>query len=145
MNGMNKIVVRGKRTTKQVIMIQDQKYQKFEVVENNNIIGVTRYQLSMHSDTGMETPYSYPHGKSRPLCAGGGGGFSIGMLIDRRVGNKDQFLFRYFTHVEKERLFGFQDNYTNMLSKNQRNNVLGNSISVHVVNYILGHLIYSFS
>ena len=118
-------------------------YQEFILVENDEKIGTTRYQLSMHSDTGEDPPYPYPVGKSRPLCAGGGGGFSHGMLIDRRAGENNQFIFRYFTMKEKERLFGFPDDYTQSLSNLARSDVLGNAVSVYCVMHILDFLTYN--
>lgn len=137
MNGMNTIIPTKHSSDNLVIMRKNDKYQEFIIVSNNEKTGKTRYQLSMHSDTGDITPYSYPIGKSRPICAGGGGGFSKGMLIDRRFGNQNEFIFRYFTMKEKERLFGFPDNYTESISDTARSDLLGNAVCVYSINHIL--------
>ena len=136
MNGMNTII-KQKKSPYLVFMRKSGEYQEFFVTDNPEKNGRTRYQLSMHSDTGDKPPYAYPIGKSRPICAGGGGGFSHGMLIDRRAGGDGQFLFRYFTMKEKERLFGFPDDYTKFLSNTSRSDVLGNAVSVYCVRHIL--------
>lgn len=141
-NGMNTVVKR-KYTYPYLIIIKSiGECQTFIKIKNTERIGNTRYQLSMHSDTGNITPYPYPHGKSRPICAGGGGGFSQGMLIDRRFDylNNNQFKFRYFTMIEKERLFGFSDKYTESEPNSIRSDLLGNSISVYVILHILDYM-----
>lgn len=140
MNGMNTVVSRKHSPAFLVFMRRVGEYQDFISIENDEKLGSTRYQMSMHSDTGDITPYAYPHGKSRPICAGGGGGFSQGMLIDRRAGGDGCFVFRYFTMKEKERLFGFIDNYTASLCNSARSNVLGNSVSIYCVEHILNYM-----
>lgn len=141
--GMNTIINSKNAAPYFVLMESDGKHQRFITTENTKRAGRTRYQLSMHSDTGSikdNVPYSYPHGKSRPLCAGGGGGFSKGMLVDRRYGGSDLFKFRYFTIKEKERLFGFSDGYTQGLSNTAATDVLGNAVSVLTARHILEYL-----
>jgi DNA-cytosine methyltransferase len=140
MNGMNTIIPTKHSSKTCVFMRKNDKYQEFIIVSNTEKIGKTRYQLSMHSDTGDNPPYAYPIGKSRPICAGGGGGFSKGMVIDRRFGNHNEFLFRYFTMKEKERLFGFPDNYTEPLSDSARSDVLGNAVCVYSIAHILENI-----
>lgn len=140
MHGMNTVIPRKNSPKYLVFMQKNGEFQEFILIENNEKMGCTRYQLSMHSDNGTDIPYAYPIGKSRPICAGGGGGFSHGMLIDRRAGEEGHFIFRYFTMIEKERLFGFPDNYTCQLSNTARSDVIGNSVSTYCVIHILNHL-----
>ena len=96
---------------------------------------IQKYPL--HSDNGSEKdtfyPSSYPVGKSRPIVS------NSNLIIDRRNCKKNQFIIRHLTPIEIERLFGFQDNYTDILTENERINVLGNSICVLVLKYILKH------
>ena len=63
MNGMNTII-KQKKSPYLVFMHKTGEYQEFILVENDEKIGTTRYQLSMHSDTGEDPPYPYPVGIS---------------------------------------------------------------------------------
>lgn len=84
--------------------------------------------------------------KSRTITSGSGGGNNI--LIDRRFGLIDTdrltyssfFIVRKFTPIEIERLFGFPDNWTDTLSETARKKVLGNSIPIFIVCYVLSKL-----
>lgn len=144
-NGMNTNIPSKGIPKNLVYMLSDNKYQEFNIEKNDNGLGRTRYQLSMHSDTGTVSniPYAYPYGKARPICAGGGGGFSRGMLVDRRCKN-GKFKFRYFTMREKERLFGFPDYYTDQLSDTTASDLLGNAVSVLVIEHILENILVFF-
>jgi DNA-cytosine methyltransferase len=138
-NGMNTSI--PSRTTRQKIQAVNvgENLWKFERI--NSVNEKSRFQFSQHSDNGSlnDIPYAYPIGRTRPLCAGGGGGFSRGLLVDRRFGKNDSEIFalRYFTYEEKERMFGFEVGYTIGLSDTKRSDLLGNSISVYVVMEIL--------
>lgn len=98
----------------------------------------SRFDLSFHSDNMDIQEYKpYNVGKSRTIITSGGGN---NMLIDRRYINTG-FKLRPFTTLEIERLFRFPDNYTNCnLSKTKRDNLLGNSIVISVVEYILNYI-----
>lgn len=142
-NGMNAFI--PSRTGKQKIeaVIVSDGLWKFEKTTSNS---KSRFQCSQHSDNGNANniPYAYPYGKTRPLCAGGGGGFSKGVLIDRRFSDDGEtFAIRYFTCEEKERMFGFFTGYTSGLSDTKRTDLLGNSISVYVVLEILRKMPFS--
>jgi DNA-cytosine methyltransferase len=144
-NGMNTAIL--SRTSKQriqAVRVEDSLW-KFEKM--NSVNEKSRFQFSQHSDNGTKEniPYAYPIGRTRPLCAGGGGGFSRGLIVDRRFGknNGEIFALRYFTCEEKERMFGFDTGYTNGLSDTKRSDLLGNSISVYVVMEVLSNITFS--
>ena len=128
---MNKIYIKTKlpiNTTK-VSMI-NKKY----IIENYIADGKTRWNNSWISDTIEKKEIKYPIGKSRPLVASSGGGNNV--LIDRRYN-----VIRTFTEIEKERLFKLNDNYTNInLSKSARCELLGNTIVVSMIDYILSNI-----
>jgi len=99
---------------------------------------ITRFQMGHHSDNGDidHIPYTYPIGKSRPLCS------TRGVVIHRikdsdgKIGNK--FYIRIFTIPERCRLFGFPENYVDCLSsENSKVNVLGNSVVVPLITHIV--------
>ena len=103
----------------------------------------SRWQMSFHSDTGTaETnlPYSYPYGKCRPITASFG---NHNVLVDRREKEENKFDLRMFSFTEIEKLFGYEENYTELLShsKTKRREVLGNSVIVPVIEYILTHIL----
>ena len=98
--------------------------------------GRTRWEDSRISDTMTVAEYPYPVGKSRPLVARDGGGGNA--LIDRRVSDDEsEFVVRYFTVEERERLFGFPVGYTTGVSKTSRNDLLGNSIVGGIIDHLL--------
>jgi DNA-cytosine methyltransferase len=110
--------------------------------EENTFLYKSRWQMSFHSDTGTkdQIPYSYPVGKSRPITASFG---NHNVLIDRRgaLRNKpDTFIVRMFSMIEIERLFGYDDDYTCLLPKSKRREVLGNSVVVPVIEHIINCL-----
>ena len=94
--------------------------------------GKTRWSCSMHSDTIINVEhnnidYKYPVGKARPIV----GSNSINsFLLDRRDGN---IIPRFFSCIERERLFLFPDNYTDTTTKTNRINLIGNTIIVYIV------------
>lgn len=143
-NGMNTSIHTRTNKPKICAINVGENLWKFEATHSTN--EKSRFQLSQHSDNGTKEtiPYAYPYGRTRPLCAGGGGGFSRGLLVDRRFGeNDDTFFIRYFTCEEKEKMFGFETGYTSGLSDTKRSDLLGNSISVYVIIEILGKLPFS--
>lgn len=116
----------------------DSKYYEFIKRPNPNNIGKTRWQhCSFHSDNGScNLPCTYTAGKSRTITRTD----SISnCLIDRRVSNYgNYFIIRHFTPIEKERLFwipvGWVSNYC---SKTRCSLLLGNTVVVRVIEYIL--------
>jgi len=98
----------------------------------------SRWGNSMISDT-MDTQLwsPYPVGNSRPYISSNGGTNNV--LIDRRFNGK--LLVRHFSPAEAERLFHFPENYTlSARYKTTRINLLGNSVVVAVIKYILNFL-----
>lgn len=79
-------------------------------------------------------------GKSVNLSANGGGrGAKTGLYkIDLPDGD---YLIRKLTPIECERLQGFKENYTSILSNTQRYKALGNSFTVPVIEHILKKII----
>jgi len=104
-------------------------------VTNSN----SRWGNSMISDTMDSQLWSpYPVGKSRPYISSNGGTNNV--LIDRRW-HDSKLLVRHFSPLEAERLFHFPDNYTiGARYKTTRINLLGNSVVVAVIKYILNFL-----
>ena len=101
----------------------------------------SRIQASFHSDNtdgSHDLPYSYPIGKSRLITCSFG---NHNILIDRRIKNNNLFIPRLFTFIEIERLFGLKDNYTEIIkSKNKRKVLLGNTVVIPVIEYILKNI-----
>lgn len=102
----------------------------------------SRWQMSFHSDTasvGTDLPYSYPYGKCRPITASFG---NHNVLVDRRRKEENKFDLRMFSFTEIEKLFGYEENYTELLShsKTKRREVLGNSVIVPVIEYIFDQI-----
>lgn len=98
---------------------------------------ISRFQMGHHSDNGDAgvIPYSYPVGKSRPLCS------TRGVIIHRLTEDKTKFYIRIFTIPERCRLFGFPENYVDVLtSENTKVNVLGNSVVVPVIKHIVNSI-----
>lgn len=122
------------------------------VVKKNNLYSFSvntiddtyksRWQMSFHSDTVTDNtiiPYSYPKGKCRPITASFG---NHNVLVDRRVGGEGEFALRMFSFTEIEKLFGYPENYTELVSnsKSKRRELLGNSVVVPVIEYIFNEL-----
>lgn len=117
--------------------------KEFEILPHNKL-SRSRWQCSFHSDTADSSQEciipSYPIGKCRPITGSFG---NHNVLVDRRYGS---IKVRLFELVEIERLFGFPDGYTKILSTSSRENrskridCLGNSVIVPVIKYILSHL-----
>lgn len=97
----------------------------------------SRWQIGYISDNMSTELYPYPVGKSRPIIGTAG---TNNVLIDRRCRPKNTFFLRKFTATEKERLCGFEDNYT-FGSFTKRSDLLGNTVVVHVIEYILSHIL----
>ena len=96
--------------------------------------GKTRFNVFYPSDTTTKKDKyypSYPIGKSRPILS------CKNYIIDRRVGASDQFLFRKLTVLEIERLFGYPEGYTNDIAETSRISVLGKSVSLFTINYVI--------
>lgn len=119
-----------------LIAIENNNYWIFNKIKNSN--SSSRWQASFHSDNGNNCSYySYPFGKCRPIVSPKS---TAHILIDRRFGNcEDTFIPRRFSCIEKERLFGFKDNYTlvNNISTFNRGELLANTVSILTINYIL--------
>jgi DNA-cytosine methyltransferase len=103
----------------------------------------SRWQMSFHSDTATDDtvlPYSYPKGKCRPITASFG---NHNVLVDRRVGGNGEFALRMFSFTEIEKLFGYSEKYTALVShsKSKRRELLGNSVVVPVIEYIFKALL----
>jgi DNA-cytosine methyltransferase len=102
---------------------------KFKYIDTLN--EVSRWQLTPKSDTAKD--------KAQTFLGSGGGSNNI--LIDRRHYMDDVFYARRFVPVEVERLFHYEEGYTDIkLSKTSRYNLLGNSVVIRVVEYILKSL-----
>jgi len=61
--------------------------------------------------------------------------------VKQRAGNQDQFIFenkkiRRLTPIECERLQGFPDNWTQGVSDTQRYKLLGNAVTVNVIEFL---------
>jgi len=100
----------------------------------------TRWQLGFISDT-METQiYSpYPIHKCRSVITSSG---TNNIVWDRRFGEEDEFLIRFFSPIEMERLFGFEDGWTEIASsRTGRGTLLGNSVVIGVISHILSSLL----
>jgi len=106
----------------------------FKEESNHN----SKWDTGMISDNMEQQEYKpYPIGKSRPILGRTGG--SNNLIIDRRVGKG--FLIRQLTPIECERLFHLPVGYTkSAIYKTARLDLLGNSVSNKVVEYILENL-----
>ena len=98
----------------------------------------SRWQLSNHSDNMLSQMYTpYPVGKSRPITTSTG---NNNIIIDR-IDNGLLFIPRKFSMIERERLFWFKDNWTEIIkSKTERVILLGNTVVIKVVEYILNSI-----
>ena len=96
----------------------------------------TRWQLAYVSNTMETQEYTpYPVGKSRPVIASAG---TNNVLIDNRFGKDDEFLVRYSTSSEKERLFWLEPGWTSPAgSEHTRGELLGNTVVTKVIEKIL--------
>lgn len=116
-----------------VVIYNGREFQKIEHGEKSR----SRWQCSFHSDTTEVklAEYTYPIGNSRPVTASFG---NHNVLVDRRF---DPFKIRLFYITEIEKLFGFPVGYTSTVSSRQKKyDCLGNSVVVHVIEYILRHI-----
>lgn len=116
----------------------EKKNKSYKFIEEKSKYKSRIHKYSLHSDMGDELdnfyPTSYNIGKSRPILS------CNNILIDRRNNNRNLFIIREFSPIELERLFGFDDNYTKSVSKTDRCKLLGNSVSVFVLKYILSFI-----
>jgi len=62
------------------------------------------------------------------------------MLIDRRNKKKGFFSVRMFSFTEIEKLFNLPIGYTKILNKTKRRDVLGNSVIVNVISFVLDNI-----
>lgn len=112
----------GCMSSRIAIQIDDEAYEFKEIATEN---AKTRWDITPKSDTNKN--------KSQTFVGSGGGGNNI--LIDRRY--PDGFFVRRFSPTEVERLFFYQDGYTDLgISKTSRYNLLGNSVITKVIEYI---------
>ncbi len=111
--------------------------------KKENVEYVSKWQKRYHSDTGRTIKeYTYNHGKSVPMTRN----LNIHtMLIDRRYSNDEQiFKTRYFEGVEVERLFYIPDGWvSDLCSKSRTMKLLGNTVIVKVIEYVLRHILLS--
>jgi DNA-cytosine methyltransferase len=107
-------------------------------IHNNNYKFITKKTENKKSRWDLHLKSDNNNIKSQTFVGSGGGGNNI--FIDRRF-HKKYFIIRYFTPLEVERLFHYEDDYTVGLSKTARYNTLGNSVVPEVVKYILLNII----
>ena len=133
---LNKPHNKTKKKRTMVVGSEDEnKLREATWISNSN----SRWGNSMISDSMNTQLWSpYPVGKSRPYISSNGGTNNV--LIDRRWHGR-KLLVRHFSPLEAERLFHFPDNYTiGARYKTTRINLLGNSVVVTVIKYILHFL-----
>lgn len=125
----NKSIKRGK-----IVEKISENLWEFKFVNGHN----SKWDKSMISDTMSKQEYKpYPVGKARTIIGMSGG--TNNLIIDRRT--KYGFLIRQLSPIELERLFNFPDEYTSpVIYKTSRTNLLGNSVVVNVIEYILKSL-----
>lgn len=100
------------------------KYYWFKNIKTTD--SKSRWDYQPRSDT--------QESKTRPIISGSGGNIVIIRYNDKF------FIPKRFSPVEIERLFGYTDNYTNIVSSTRRIKALSNSIPVFTVEYILNFL-----
>lgn len=123
---LNKTVQCKKNTTRIAKQYGNEDAYYFEKIETNN--EKSRWEVTPKSDTCND--------KAQTFVGSGGGGNNI--LIDRRHYDEKVFYPRRFIPVEVERMFHYPDGYTDMgLSRTSRDNLLGNSVVVKVIEYIV--------
>ncbi len=123
---LNKMLPRRKNTTRIAKQYENENAYYFEQVETNN--EKSRWEVFPKSDTGKD--------KAQTFLGSSGGGNNV--LIDRRHYDENVFYPRNFIPVEVERMFHYDDGYTDLgLSRTSRDNLLGNSVVVKVIEYIV--------
>lgn len=136
-NCLNKISKKTKYERESMIIVEShiKGLYKFSKIK---IFGYTRWEQFKKSDTMTEQNYTYHIGKSKPIIASGA---AENIIIDRRTGN-ETFIVRNFSIEEIEKLFFLPNNYTNInnLSIVKRTDLLGNSVVVSVIKYIIDNL-----
>jgi len=132
-NGYNTKINRKniKQKTRIMKLIENDTYEfVYTSCEKNEI---SRWELCTISDNMHIQIYTpYPVGKSRPILA------RDNLLIDRRT--KPAFIFRKFSIKETERLFWFPDDYTSMVKQTHSEDLLGNTVVVKVIDYIIQNI-----
>ena len=132
---LNKMVQCKKNTTRIAKQYKNEDAYYFEKIKTNNRNGrngeKSRWEVTPKSDTCKD--------KAQTFVGSGGGGNNI--LIDRRhykSMSEKVFYPRRFIPVEVERMFHYPDGYTDLgLSRTSRDNLLGNSVVVKVIEYIV--------
>lgn len=129
-----------KRITRGTILTMDEKTGKHEFVQVQG--HHSKWEKGMISDTsrtGKECTFTYPVGKSRPITGVTGG--TNNLVIDRRCSRSKGDFVRHLSPLECERLFHMPDGYTLPARyRTTRVGLLGNSVVVAVVEYVLRHL-----
>jgi DNA-cytosine methyltransferase len=132
-NGYNTKINRKniKQKTRIMKLIENDTYEfVYTSCEKNEI---SRWELCTISDNMHIQIYTpYPVGKSRPRLA------RDNLLIDRRT--EPGFIFRKFSIKETERLFWFPDDYTSMVKQTHSEDLLGNTVVVKVIDYIIQNI-----
>jgi len=126
--------------TKRIDMIRVRpRLWKFQI-KNDTSIGI--WNKAYHSDMGEkgDIAYAYPIGKSRCITCST---TTNNYIVDRRVSKTHKsFVLRHFNDAEKERLFFLPSGWVTCLgfSKSRNAILLGNTVSVKVIQYIIEHL-----
>jgi site-specific DNA-cytosine methylase len=121
---------------KQIIKVDDKRWKYF--FDKDNLFVSRLDYLGNISDT-MDTQIlnPYPVGKSRTITTSTG---NNNLIIDRRTGN-NSFIVRQISPIEKERLFYFPDNWTEIVRyKTPRGKMLGNTVVINVIEYLLQNI-----
>jgi DNA-cytosine methyltransferase len=110
---------------------------KFDYITTKS--GYTRWK-NHTSDNGNKTiiKYTYPVGNAKCITTDK----SDAVLIDRRNMKPNEFVVRYFTPSELNRLFGFPNNYIKdiSISINILYQLYGMTVVVPVIEYILNYI-----
>jgi DNA-cytosine methyltransferase len=141
LNCLNKHIPTKIKNKSVLQVVKENNEYKFKIIEIDDVYK-SRWQMSFHSDTGTvsEIPYSYPSGKCRPITASFG---NHNVLVDRRNKLHGKFDLRMFSFEEMEKLFGFSEGYTKLItnSKQKRKDLLGNTVIVNMVSYVFCQLL----
>ncbi|MCK5777027.1 MAG: DNA cytosine methyltransferase, partial [Bacteroidales bacterium] len=99
-----------------------------------------RYTLSNNSNKTTEQYVEFRHDKkSNCITTVRKDNVVVPFTLPNKI-PKDEFLFRYMSLVECERLQTVPDKYTEGVSNTQRYKMLGNGFTVDVIAHILSHI-----
>jgi len=98
-----------------------------QIVENDDGIGQSNYMINKPSHTNLIKCNPITRNPNR----------LNNTLVDHRIGSPTQFIIRYYSTVELERLFWFPDGWVSSIcSKTRSYKLLGNTIIVKIVEFI---------